>query len=431
MAKRNIPETLKICLISEKFPIIGSTHARGFIGPIARGLAKAGHQVSVIAWDNPIGEKEIEQEGIKTYFVSGANSSRIDLFSRRVQQKFSQLHKEDPFHIVHSLTHSAFRVGFDKKHHGIAIAYDVTATKMAEIFSTIGMAENNVSSQLRTAYKVVYRFLKSFYMRDRLIMNNADGIFVHSPQQQLALERYYLYPEKKTFNIPYGIEIEDLSQRQGSDELRQKLNIPKSAKVVVTVSDMIEKQDVQNILRAFQGVATKKPSSYLIIVGDGPAFKEIEYEMLNLALGSHVVLVGAVPAYEISSYIDLANVFVNIGGRTSSYDPNLLEAMIQEKIVIGSEVSPISTIIDDGVDGYLIRPADVSALSQLLLGLFLEQIEPGPMGENARAKALNIFDTKKMIQETLSAYEKILMKSKWVPLMGQGAEAASTSPLGE
>lgn len=389
---------------------------RGFIGPIARGLAKEGHQVSVIAWDNPMGEKEIEQDGIKTYFVSGANSSRVELFARRVQQKFNELHAKNQFHIVHSLTHAAYRVGAQKKSHGVAIAYDVTATKMADLFSIVGMAENTVASQLNTAYKVASKFLKSFYMRDRLIINNADGIFVHSPQQQLALERYYLYPEKKTFNIPYGIEIEDLSQRQASDELKQKLQIPRSAKIAVTVSDMVEKQDTVNILRAFQAVAIKKPSSHLIIVGDGPAFEDIEYEMLNLALGSHVTLVGGVPAFEISSYIDLANVFINIGGRSSGYDPNLLEAMIQEKIVIGSEVSPIATVIEDSLDGYLIRPADVQALSQLLLGLFLEHIEPGPMGENARAKALNIFDTQKMIQETLGAYENILGKSRWVPL---------------
>ena len=414
MSPSKLPETLKICLISEKFPVIGRSHARGFIAPIARGLAKAGHQVSVIAWDNPIGEKEIEQEGIKTYFVSGSKSNRIELFPRRVYQKFSELHSKEPFHIVHSLTHSAIQVGFEKKALGIAVAYDVTAMRMAEIFSIIGLAENTVASQLKTAYKVVFRFLKTFYLRDRLILKNADGIFVHSPQQMLALERYYLYPEKKSFNIPYGIEIEDLSQRQGSSELREKLNIPQSAKIAVTVSDMIEKQDVVNILRAFQSVAAKKPSSYLIIVGHGPAFKEIEYEMLNLALGSHVVLVGAVPAYEISSYIDLANVYIYIGGRTSGYDPNLLEAMIQEKIIIGSEVSPIGTVVEDGVDGYLIRPADVSTLSQLLLGLFLDHIRPGSMGANARAKVLNIFDTKKMIQETLSAYESILRRTPWV-----------------
>lgn len=414
MVKKSIPEVLNICLVAEKFPILGRSYGRGFIAPIARGLVKAGHQVSVIAWDNPVGEREIEQEGIKTYFVAGSNTSRKELFARRVHQKFSELHRKNPFHLVHSLTHSANRVSTEKKALGIAVAYDVTATRMADIFSIYGLAENTVASQLQTAYRVAYRFLKTFYMRDRLILKNADCVFVHSPQQGLALERYYLYPEKKTFHIPYGIEIEDLSPRQASDELRQKLNIPKSAKIAVTVSEMIEKQDVINILRAFQGVATKKPSSHLIIVGHGPAYKDIEYEMLNLALGSHVTLVGEVPNYEISSYIDLANVYIYIGGRTSGYDPNLLEAMIQQKIIIGSEVSPIATVVEDGVDGYLIRPADVSTLTQLLMGLFLDQIQPGEMGVNARSKALDIFDTKKMISGTLAAYENTLQRSPWV-----------------
>ncbi len=416
MAKKKVPQKLKICLVAEKFPIIGRTHARGFIAPIATGLARAGHEVSVIAWSNPLGETEIEQEGIKTYFVAGANSSRIGLFPRRVHQKFTELHKKEKFHILHSLSHAAYQVSSERKQLGIAVAYDVTATKMAEIFSIYGLAENSVPSQLKTAYKVAYHFLKTFYFRDRKILRNADGVFAHSPQQMLALERYYLYPERKSFNIPYGIEIEDLSPRQRSEELREKLKIPKSAKIAVTVTDMIEKQDVINILRAFQTVATKKPSSHLIVVGKGPAFKDIEYELLTLALSSHVTLVGSVPAFEISSYIDLADVFINIGGRSSGYDPNLLEAMIQEKIIIGSEVSPIATVVENGVDGFLIRPADTFSLSELLLGLFLDQIKPGFMGENARKKALDIFDTKKMIQETVEAYEDILSRTRWVQL---------------
>lgn len=405
---------LRICLISEKFPILGRTPARGFIAPIARGLVRAGHRVSVIAWSNPFGESEIEQEGIKTYFLAGANPSRTELFSRRIHQKFTQLHAQEPFHIVHSLTQSAYRVGYEKKPMGFAIAYDVSATQMGYLFSLVGMADNTAASQMKTAYKVVYRFLKSYYTKDRLILKNADSVFVHSPQQKLALERYYLYPELKTYNIPYGIEISDLSQRQGSDELRQKLGIAKSAEVVVAVSEMTEKQDVINLLQAFQSVVIKKPSARLIIVGYGPAFSALEYEMLNLALGSHVIMTGSVAPYEISSYIDLADVFVNISGRSSGYDPNLLEAMIQEKIIIGSEVSPIGTFVEDGIDGFLIRPADVHALSNLILGIFLGQISPGPMGKNARAKALDIFDTQKMLQGIMSAYAQMLKRCPWV-----------------
>ena len=421
------PETLKICFVAEKFPILGKGQGRGFLAPVARGLVKAGHQVSIIAWDHPTGEKEVEQEGIKAHFVSRPHGDLLsdsdggrskELFARRVYNKFRELYGQNPFHIVHSLTPWTREVGLEKKKLGLAIAYDVKATGMAEMFSIYGLAENTVTSQIRTAYKVAYGFLKTFYTGDRAILKNADGVFVHSPQQALALERYYLYPEKKTFHIPYGIEIEDLSPRQGSDELRQKLKIPKSAKVAVTVSDMIEKQDVVNILRAFQPVAVKKPSSHLIIMGQGPAYKKIEYEMLNLALGSHVTLVGAVPPYEMASFIDLANVCIYLGGRTPGYDSHLLEAMIQQKIIIGSEVSPMATLLEEGIDGFLIRPADIPSLTQLLMGLFLDQIQPQEMGANARAKALDIFDNNKMVNGTLAAYQEILRHSPWVRTAG-------------
>ena len=198
--------------------------------------------------------------------------------------------------------------------------------------------------------------------------------------------------------------------------MKQKLNIPKQEQVIVTVSDMIEKQDTINILRSFQKVATKKPSSRLIIIGNGPAFKDIEHEMLNLALGSHVILTGVVPHYEISSYIDLASVFINISGHISSYDPYLLEAMIQEKIIIGSEVGSMVTVIEQGVEGFLIRPADISNLTQLLFDLFLGRIQSEKIGQNARAKALKLFNTKNMIQEVLKAYRKILQTTPWVQL---------------
>lgn len=411
MGRIQVPTQLNICLVAERFPVIGQTPIRGFIAPIARGLVKAGHKVTVIAWENSLGIAELEQEGIHTYFVGVVNPQRRELFSQKLLHKFTQLHNKEPFHLVHSLTYDAVVLSNRKKEFGIATAFDVTATSLSELFSIIGMAEQTVSGQLKTAYKVASRFLKTYFSRDRFLISSADGVFVHSEQQRLALERYYLYPERKTYSIPYGIEIQDLSERQGSEQLRAKLHIPRGSLVTVTVSDMFEKMDIIHLLRAFQQVAIKKPNARLIVVGSGPAFAEVEYEMLNLALGSHVNLVGAVPQYEISSYIDLADVFVNMSGRITGYDPNILEAMIQKKIIIGSEVSALATLVEDSVDGYLIRPADIESLSQILLGLYLGQIYAEPMGEKAREKALNMFDTHKMINETLQAYDSILRRN--------------------
>jgi len=382
---KTLPEKLKICLVSERFPVIGRVASQGFLWPIARGLAKAGHSVRIICWSSPFSEKEITKDGVSAYFVKGPNAQRRKMFPIRAQKKFEELHSQEPFHLVHSLSSAAYRIGYMSMTH-----------------------------QVRTGIRIGFRFLKTYFGRDLRLLKSADGIFVNSRQQQLTLERYYLYPELKTYQIPYGMEIGDLGQREQSNELRSRLNIPANGKIAVTASDMLEKQDILRLLDAFREVVIKKPSAYLIILGKGPRFKEIEYHMLNLALGNHVRMPGAIPNSQVPEFIDLGQVFINIAGRSSGFEPSLLEAMTQEKVVIGSEVSPIATIIEGGRDGFLVRPANVNELSHLLLKIFDGKVNSEDIGRNARQKILDLFNTQKMIQEMTKAYKGILESSKFI-----------------
>lgn len=220
------------------------------------------------------------------------------------------------------------------------------------------------------------------------------------------LERYYMYPDQRIFMVPFGIEVNDLSPREKSLELMKKLGLPPNSQCVVTVSDMTEFGEIQNILHAFERVAVKKPTARLIIVGHGPLRHEIEYEMLRLVLGSRVVFSGDIPVAQIADYIALGDVFVNLSARSSGVEQSLLEAMAQRKVIIGSEVSPLATVVEDGLDGFLIRPADTYTLSELLLQVFNGQISTQVMGEHARQKVLNLFDSEKMLAQTLSAYRQ-------------------------
>jgi glycosyltransferase involved in cell wall biosynthesis len=78
--------------------------------------------------------------------------------------------------------------------------------------------------------------------------------------------------------------------------------------------------------------------------------------------------------------------------------------------VIGSEVSPIATVVEDGLDGFLIRPADIEALVNLFLGVFSNKVQVEALGENARLKVLGLFDTKRMVDQTLQAYTDTLVR---------------------
>jgi glycosyltransferase involved in cell wall biosynthesis len=128
--------------------------------------------------------------------------------------------------------------------------------------------------------------------------------------------------------------------------------------------------------------------------------------MLQLALGSRVIFAGEVPSSQLTDYIALADVFVNLSARSSGIEQSLLEAMAQKKVIVGSEVSPLANVVEDGVDGFLIRPADTFTLSELLLQLFSGSIATRQMGEHARQKVLNLFDAEKMLGQTIMAYKE-------------------------
>lgn len=407
-----IPESLNICLVGSRFQILSRRSDHGFLWPIARGLARRGHQVTVLSTTSPIGKAEVVREGVRTFYLEeGLRHQGQSYFEELALRKFTQLHAEKPFHILHGLDHSAYRIARLKHQFKIAVAYDVEATQMSQLFSILGMGQETVASLLTTALAVTYKFLTTYFGGDRQLLETADGVFVTNPQQRVLLERYYLYPDFHTYTVPYGIEIGDLSPKEKSAELRKTLSIPENAHVAVTISDMTELAEIKNILLAFERVAIKKPNAYLLIVGNGPLFKRIEFEILNLALGNRVLMTGALKSTDILDYVLLADVFVNLSARTTGFEPSMIEAMAQKKVIIGSEVSPIGQIIEDGVDGFLLRPADIESLAHLMIEIFSGALATQEIGEKARQKVVDLFDTQKMIVSILDAYQKILRKT--------------------
>ena len=55
MVKRPFPVNLNICLMAQKFPILGRASDHGLLWPIATGLAAQGHKVTIIAGKSNLG----------------------------------------------------------------------------------------------------------------------------------------------------------------------------------------------------------------------------------------------------------------------------------------------------------------------------------------------------------------------------------------
>lgn len=391
---------------------MGRASDTGFLWPIAKGLAERGHKVTVIAARSPLGKQEVSRDGVRAFYLYEGfpNWSHLK-FEEAAYQKFIELHRESKFDLVHSMDRSASKIARRKRHLDVQVAFDAAATQMAQIFSILGMAQETVGSLLSTGVAVVYKFLTTYLGQDRDLLNSADGVFVTSPQQRIFLERYYLYPDFHMHTVPYGMEMSNLSPRPESESLRTQNKIPSGAHIILAISDMTEPQEMINVLRAFERVAVKKPNAYLVLIGNGPEWKRIEFEMLSLALGSRVIMTGALKPEEVADWISITDVYVSMSSRTTGFEPAMIEAMAQKKVIIGSEVSPIANVIEDGIDGFLLRPADTESLAHILVELFSGGLAASEIGQRARDKVTNLFDTKKMIQAVENAYQHIMTHS--------------------
>lgn len=403
-------EPIRICLIAERLSAGDLEGNWGFLIPITRKLQQRGHHVTVLTWKGFLQEEHLEVH------VLGENVKYAPLgFVQACERKFKELHEEKPFDVVHSLTWKSLPVGTKRRKNKVAMIYDIEATQMGHVFSALGQSQDTVWGLLKTGIIAVNRFLSTYWSRDRRLLKSADGVFVQSPQQRWALERYYYYPDSRIFNVPLSLEISDLSPREKSKELLQKLGLDADSPLIVAVSDMEESHEMKHILYAFEPVAIKKPHAHMIVIGDGPKFKEVEYTMLQLALSSRVHFVGNLNEADMANHVALADLVINIGARRSGYDPTILEAMAQKKVVIASEFSAVAALIDDGVDGFLVRPADLTTLSGLMLYGLNGMLKSMELGEKARSKVIELFNVDKIVDRTEAAYSKILKRSKrWI-----------------
>jgi glycosyltransferase involved in cell wall biosynthesis len=133
------------------------------------------------------------------------------------------------------------------------------------------------------------------------------------------------------------------------------------------------------------------------IVGEGPLHEALQEQICRSSLEDIVTLHGALPHEQVIQKYSEADVFVlpSIVGSNGDRDgiPNvILEAMAMQLPVISTRHSGIPEVLEDGVNGLLVTPADVRELAHALHYL-LDHPEVGrQMGGQGRQTVARKFD---------------------------------------
>ena len=171
-----------------------------------------------------------------------------------------------------------------------------------------------------------------------------------------------------------------------------------SGKALVYVGRLIHAKGVQDLLRAFELVKQRVPEASLTIVGDG------EYRPALEGLADpEVEFLGELPQEKVADVLARADVFVH-----PSYSEGQPSAVAEASAiglpVIATDVGGTRELVEDGVNGYLVKPGDTRMLADRILYLFLCEDEAVRMGRVGRGKMLREYQWQAMVD----SYDKLL-----------------------
>jgi L-malate glycosyltransferase len=189
--------------------------------------------------------------------------------------------------------------------------------------------------------------------------------------------------------------------------------------VIGSVGNFRDKKGIEYLLDACQ---TIKAEFTLLFVGDFVA-KEGEYwsqELANSGLQDKIVITGKVSREEALAYLPYMDIFA-IPSLNDGCPNALLEAMLAERAVVGTNVDAIAEIIEDGVNGLLVNPYSSEELSIAIAKLINSPLLRQNFGKLAKQKVLQDLNLTVEQANWNKIYDRVLVadtKSKMQVLAG-------------
>ncbi len=114
-----------------------------------------------------------------------------------------------------------------------------------------------------------------------------------------------------------------------------------------------------------------------------------------------------VPSYEMPKHIGECGIFV-LPSRSEAMGRVLIEAAAAGKPRIGSKVDGILTVINDGVDGFLVEPENVDQLAEKMALLMANEELRKEIGSQAYKRAISEFSEETYVNNYLNFIQKVV-----------------------
>jgi glycosyltransferase involved in cell wall biosynthesis len=234
----------------------------------------------------------------------------------------------------------------------------------------------------------------------RLINRRLDGyICVSGAAAQAARARRDVTRVACTV-IPPGVAIPSSPEVESAVAARSVAPHP----VVLSAGRLEPERRFDVLLDAIPTVLRVIPDCEFLIAGAGSAEADLKARALSLGVESSVTWAGWLP--DLGPAMAGAHVYVNTWP-WEGFGMATAEAMgfALPVIATGSGASP--ELVEDGVSGRLVEPADAAALATALIELLTDRDGSAALGLEGRERAVSRYSLRATAESTLALYSRI------------------------
>lgn len=222
--------------------------------------------------------------------------------------------------------------------------------------------------------------------RERLFrasMRATHAVVAVCDAARLRLEESGVRPRQALLSIPNGIPVGRFQPADTAARrmLLDELGLDPSARIVGTVGRLNPAKDQVGMLKAFARVRASVPEAVLVLVGDGPLRPRLESVAREQGVGAHVRFLG--DRSDVARIARGFEMFV-LSSLTEGYSIALMEACALGLPIVATTVGGNGEIVEDGLNGLLVPPADPVALADAIVSLLDDPRRSARMGDAGR-----------------------------------------------
>jgi len=179
---------------------------------------------------------------------------------------------------------------------------------------------------------------------------------------------------------------------------RNELGSDRSTTTLLMVATLENHKDHETLFRAVPLILRENPAFRLLLAGEGSLRSTLEARVAELGIAEVVTFLGM--RRDVPELLGSADLFVFSTTAQEGLGSVLLEAMAAGLPIIASDVPACREVLQDGLHGELVPPADPAALAAAILHFVREGKDPDGL---ARSQVFALsFTARRMMDQYLS-----------------------------